>query len=141
MLAHAGVGTLFAEPGDEGRRFFRRRKEQEREKPSEYRPGCQGGQREIQSGAVESDESAGGASQQRAQNPVALVKQGDQHMQLSPVHMFRNLFGTYDGKGLVGQAEDQVRFSAPCAAVFFQHRDAVGHSQKQVAHHDRDGFL
>ena len=60
-----------------------------------------------------------------AEHPVALIQQGDEEHEPAPVHPFRRLGRTGDGKGLIAHGKDHIKAAQTVALVAFQHGKAV----------------
>ena len=58
-------------------------------------------------------------------HPVALIQQGDEEHEPAPVHPFRRLGRTGDGKGLIAHGKDHIKAAQAVALVALQHGKAV----------------
>jgi len=85
----------------------------------------QGGHGEVHPLGAEGDQRPGHRADDRAQNPVALVQQGDGKIEIPGVHPHRGPGRGQQGIGFVGEGEDHIELAGPHAPELLQHGQTV----------------
>ena len=83
------------------------------------------GHGKVNAGGVKTDKGSGHTADDRAQDPIAVVQNGDGEIVGMGVHPFGDPGRGEERIGLVGQGEDHIELSKPHPPELFQHGEPV----------------